>query len=250
MISNSTMVANGLSSPDSYYNGKAQMMNQLSPTDHRNVQSMPPPAPQLNLNGTARPNRFGQLGPETATQAFFHYFYNSHPFCLPEPRLLDVFNQRKAPLLEIAVQYLGSSYLKAIPTEMYRDAMNQNIDNGNYSRDGWSVQALLLYAIGLHANNEVPRAAHVFAIAQALTIEIGLNRMEYALIHGQSDPQLEESWRRTWWSMYTANGMLCAVNPGVQFKLKDILTDVPLPCEQEQYLSGVSVIPTWHHLQP
>ncbi|KAJ4345129.1 hypothetical protein N0V95_005901 [Ascochyta clinopodiicola] len=241
MVSNGTMVTTGqLSSPNSYYNGEAPIMNQLSPTNGLGVQSMPPPtAPQqLNLNGTARVNRFGQLGPETAIQSFFHYFYNSHPFCLPEPRLLEVFNQRKAPLLEYAVQYLGSSYLSASPTDMYKEALNRHINSGNYTRDGWSVQALLLYAIGLHANNEVPRAAQIFAVAQDLTLEIGLNRMEYALIHGESDPQIEESWRRTWWSMYTANGMLCAVNPGVQFKLKDILTDVPLPCENDQYFSG------------
>lgn len=254
MASNGTMVGNGQLSPhNSYYNGgDASLMNQLSPTNGLSVQSMPPPAApsQLNLNGTARLNRFGQLGPETAIQAFFHYFYSSHPFCLPEPRLLEVFNHRKAPLLEMAVQYLGSSYLSAMPTDMYKEALNRNINSANYARDGWSVQALLLYAIGLHANNEVPRAAQVFAIAQDLTLEVGLNRMEYALIHGDSDPQLEESWRRTWWSMYTANGMLCAVNPGVQFRLKDILTDVPLPCEHDQYLSGVSVPPSWHRFLP
>ena len=250
MVSDGTMVTTSqLSPPNSYYNGEATLMNQLSPTNGLSVQSMPPPAApqQLNLNGTQRLNRFGQLGPETAIQAFFYYFYNSHPFCLPESRLLEVFNQRKAPLLEYAVQYLGSSYLPAIPTDMYKEALNRHINSGNFVRDGWSVQALLLFAIGLHANNEVSQAAQVFAIAQDLTLEVGLNRMEYALIHGESDPQLEESWRRTWWSMFTANGMLCAVNPGVQFKLKDVLTDVPLPCENDQYHSGVSKPPSWHH---
>ncbi|KAF3033092.1 hypothetical protein E8E12_004276 [Didymella heteroderae] len=203
-------------------------------------QAMPPPAApqQLNLNGTQRLNKFGHIGPENAIQAFYHYFYNSHPFCLPEPRLMEVFHQRKAPLLEIAVQYLGSNYLPAIPTAMYKEALDRHINSGSYTRDGWSVQALTLYSIGLHANNEVPRAAQVFAIAQDLALEVGLNRMEYALMHGESNPQLEESWRRTWWGIYCANGMLCAVNPGVQFKLKDILTDVPLPCENDQYFSG------------
>ncbi|KAJ4988868.1 hypothetical protein SVAN01_05675 [Stagonosporopsis vannaccii] len=230
-----------LSSPNSFYNGEPPIMNQISPTTTiAGVQSMPPPAApqQLNLNGTQRLNKFGHLGPETAIQAFYHYFYNSHPFCLPEPRLLEVFNQRKAPLLEYAVQYLGSSYVPAIPTVMYKEALDRYIDTGNFARDGWSVQALLLYAIGLHANNEVPRAAQIFAIAQDLTLEVGLNRMEYALLNGESNPQIEESWRRTWWGMYCANGMLCAVNPGVQFKLKDVPTDVPLPCENDQYFSG------------
>jgi hypothetical protein len=235
-------VSNGhISSPEYPYNGELPVLNHLSsPTNNLGaVQAAPPPA-QLNLNGTARLNRFGHLGPETATQAFYHYFYNSHPFCLPEPRLQEVFQDRQAPLLEYAVQFLGSSFIPSMPVDMYKEALNRNISSGNYPRDAFSVQALMLFAIGLHAHNEVPRAAQMFSIAQALTLELGLHRMEFALMHGGGDPQLEESWRRTWWSMYTVNGMMTAVNPGVQFKLKDIVTDVPLPCENDQYFSGVS----------
>jgi hypothetical protein len=224
-----------LSSPEYLY---VNDLNQLSPTHGLGVRPVAPPVAQLNLNGSARLNRFGHLGPETAVQAFFHYFYNSHPFCLPEPRLLELFKERQASLLEYAVQFIGSSYVPAVPTAMYKEALDRHINNGNYPRDAWTVQALLIFAIGLHAHNEVPRAAQIFSLAQNLTLEIGLNRLEYALIHGENDPQLEESWRRTWWSMYTANGMMTAVNPGVQFRLKDVVTDVPLPCENTQYFSG------------
>ncbi|KAF1835303.1 hypothetical protein BDW02DRAFT_568180 [Decorospora gaudefroyi] len=229
-----------LSSPEYSYTSDVPGMNQLSPTQGLGVRPVapPPPVAQLNLNGSARLNRFGHLGPETAVQAFFHYFYNSHPFCLPEPRLLDVFKERHAPLLEYAVQFIGSSYIPAIPTAMYKEALDRQVNNGNYPRDAWSVQALLLFAIGLHAHNEVPRAAQIFSIAQNLTLEIGLNRMEFALMHGENDPQLEESWRRTWWSMFTTNGMMTAVNPGVNFRLKDVVSNVPLPCENNQYYSG------------
>jgi hypothetical protein len=183
-------------------------------------------------------NRFGHLGPETATQAFFHFFWKSHPFVLPQPRLLEVFKDRQAPLLEYAVQFIGSSYIPSIPVDLYKEALNRHINSGNYPRDAYSVQALLLFSIGLHAHNEVPRSAQIFAIAQTLTLDLGLHRLEFALMHGANDAQLEESWRRTWWSMYCSNGMLYAVNPGVTFKLKDIVTDVPLPCENDEYLSG------------
>ena len=230
-----------LSSPEYSY---ANDLNQLSPTHGLGGRPVAPPTAQLNLNGTARLNRFGHLGPETAVQAFFHYFYKSHPFCLPEPRLLEVFKERHAPLLEYAVQFIGSSYIPAVPTPMYNEALDRLIDNGNYPRDGWSIQALLMYSIGLHAHNEVPRAAQIFTLAQNLTLEIGLHRIEFALINGENDAQLEESWRRTWWSMYTTNGMMTAVNPGVQFRLKDVVTDVPLPCENTQYFSGVSNLTT------
>lgn len=229
-----------LSSPEYPFPSDLPGMNHLSPTNGLGVGPVVPPVVQLNLNGTARLNRFGRNGPETAVQAFFHYFYNSHPFCLPEPRMAEIFNERQAPLLEYAVQFIGSSFIPAVPTELYKEALNRHINNGNYPRDAWSVQALMLFSIGLHAHNEVPRAAQVFAIAQTLTLDLGLHRMEFAMVHGENDPQLEESWRRTWWSMFIVNGMMTAVNPGVQFRLKDVPTDVQLPCEDSQYFSGVS----------
>lgn len=218
------------------------MVSQLSPPNGLVIPATGTPVTQLNLNGTSRLNRFGHLGPETAVQAFYHFFYNSHPFCLPEPKLLDLINERRAPLLEIAVQFIGSSFLPSVPTEMYMEALNRNIDSNNYPKDAWSVQALMLFAIGLHAHNQVPRAAQIFSIAQNLTLQIGLHRMQFALMHGENDAQLEESLRRTWWSMFTVNGMMTAVNPGVQFRLKDVVTDVPLPCENEQYFSNASPV--------
>jgi hypothetical protein len=258
----------GLPRPDQNSNGQLQSpeyspysevagLNQISQlSSPTNTLGAPqPPVVQLNLNGSIRPNRFGHYGPETAIQAFFHFFYNSHPFVLPEPRLLEVFKDRQAPLLEYAVQFIGSSFLPEMPVDMYKEALNRQITNGNYPRDAYSVQALTLFSIGLHSHNEVPRAAQIFSIAQALTLELGLHRMEFALVHGGGDAQLEESWRRTWWSMYTVNGMMTAVNPGVQFKLKDIVADVPLPCENHQYFSGVSQHSThvafpWHYPYP
>ncbi|KAF2115109.1 hypothetical protein BDV96DRAFT_494084 [Lophiotrema nucula] len=206
-----------------------------------------PSITQYNLNGTQRLNHFGTTGPPDAISAFFLYFYDSHPFVLPQARLLELFKSRAAPLLELAVQFMGSSFLPAVPTEMYKEALNRTIMGANYPKDVYSVQALCLFAIGLHAHNDVPRAGQVFGIAQGLTLEIGLNRLDFALIHGNGDHVVEESYRRTWWSMYTVNGMMAAVNPGVRFTLKDVPTDVPLPCDNEAYFSGR--IPYCHTLQ-
>jgi hypothetical protein len=41
--------------------------------------------------------------------------------------------------------------------------------------------------------------------------------------------------------------MMAAVNPGVQFRLKDVALDVPLPCDDYRYFSGQ--IPFPHTLQ-
>lgn len=195
---------------------------------------------QYNLDGTQRSSHDATNSPRDAFSAFFFYFYSSHPFCLPRQRLYELFKERRAPLLELAVQYIGSSFLPSVPTELYDRALEQSIQNQVYPKDGYSLQALLLFAIGLHAHNKVPRAAQIFNIAIELTLALGVNRPEFALVNAAGDRVLEESWRRTWWSMYVANGMMAAVNPGVQFRLKDSALDVALPCEDDNYLSGVS----------
>ncbi|PSN71678.1 hypothetical protein BS50DRAFT_629819 [Corynespora cassiicola Philippines] len=230
-----------ITSPDYSYSADLAVVNPLTTApNHLGLvgTAAPVSVSQFNLNGTQRLNQFGTYGPPTPIGAFYHFFFNSHPFCLPQMRLIELFKERRTPLLEYAVQYIGSSFLPAVPTEMYKDALNRTIESGHYPRDGYSVQALLLFAIGLHANNDVPRAAQIFGMAQVLTLELGLNRSEFHVMNGHGDRVLEEMWRRTWWSMYTANGMMAAVNPGVQFRLKDVATDVPLPCETDQYLSG------------
>ncbi|KAK7186833.1 uncharacterized protein CC84DRAFT_1176010 [Paraphaeosphaeria sporulosa] len=234
-------------SPEYAFANELALANQLNSPHTIGLVTPPSATSQLNLNGSQRLNKFGHLGPPTPIQAFYHYFYNSHPFCVPQLQLMQLFKDRRAPLLEYAVQYLGSCYLAEMPTDMYKEALNRTIDSGQFPRDGFSVQALILYAVGLHACNEVPRSAQIFGLVQNLVVELGMNRMDYALIHGNNDRVLEESWRRTWWSSYTVNGMLTAVNPGVQFRLKDIATDVPLPCEDHQYFSGA--IPYPHTLQ-
>jgi hypothetical protein len=199
-----------------------------------------PLSSQYNLDGTRRTSHDASRTPRDAFSAFFYYFYNSHPFCLPRPRLAELLKERRAPLLELAVQYIGSSFLPSVPTELYERALEQSIQNQLYPQDAFSLQALLLFAIGLHAHNKVPRAAQIFNLAIEMALGLGLHRPEFALVNAPGDRVLEESWRRTWWSMYVANGMMAAVNPGVQFKLKDMPLEVPLPCDDEQYISGVS----------
>ncbi|KAF2017565.1 hypothetical protein BU24DRAFT_152763 [Aaosphaeria arxii CBS 175.79] len=226
-----------LSSPEYPYVDRVRVDSLDSSPSTVGVVTLSPPSTQYNLDGTQRLDQSKNL-PQDAISSFYYYFFNAHPFCLPRHRLLQVFKERRAPLLEFAVHYVGSSFVPALPTQSYREALDRMIMGHNYPKDGYSVQALLLFAICLHANNDVPRSAQVFSIAHALTLELGMQRADFSIIHGCQDPVLEESWRRTWWSMFTANGMLTAVNPGVQFRLKDIATDVPLPCTTHQYVTG------------
>lgn len=123
---------------------------------------------------------------------------------------------------------------------MYKQALNQMLSQQSLDKNGFSVQTLMLFAMGLHANNDPGRAAQIILMAIQLALEIGLHRSDFAIIHGNGDRVLEECWKRTWWSLYIVNGMFAAVNPTIPFQLRDVATDVLLPCEDTEYISGVS----------
>ncbi|KAF2808367.1 uncharacterized protein BDZ99DRAFT_419412 [Mytilinidion resinicola] len=198
----------------------------------------PPISNQSALHSNLNPNSSVNSGVASTTSAFYFYFYSSHPFLLPHHRQVELLKQRRIPHLELAIQYIGSCFLPAAPTEMYKDALKRMLSQHNLPKDAFSVQTLLLFAIGLHANNDPEKAAQMLDVAINIALEIGLNQGDFALMHGANDRILEECLRRTWWSLYVINGLFAGVNPRIPFRLRDVVTDVPLPCEEVEYYSG------------
>ncbi|OCK84861.1 hypothetical protein K432DRAFT_389178 [Lepidopterella palustris CBS 459.81] len=197
------------------------------------------PINHMSLSSTSMHNSLQpNPGPASTTGAFFVFFYSSHPFLLPRNRMVELLKERRIPHLELAIQYIGSCFLPTAPTDVFRDALSRMLSHQNLPKDGFSVQALLLFAIGINANNEPAKAAQMLQMAINMALEIGLNRAEFALIHGHGDRVMEECWKRTWWSLFVINGLFAAVNPSIPFRLRDVVTDVPLPCEENEYLSG------------
>ncbi|OCL10270.1 hypothetical protein AOQ84DRAFT_315728 [Glonium stellatum] len=170
--------------------------------------------------------------------AFFAFFFPSHSFVLPRKQLIELFKERRAPHLELAIQYIGSCFIPSAPTQMFKETLNRMLFHQNVPKDGFSVQAMLLFAVGLHANCEQDKAGQVLQLAINLALEIGLNRVGFAILHGSGDRVMEESWKRTWWSLFVINGLFAGVNPSIAFRLRDVASDVPLPCEESEYLSG------------
>ncbi|KAF4951166.1 hypothetical protein FGADI_7656 [Fusarium gaditjirri] len=56
--------------------------------------------------------------------------------------------------------------------------------------------------------------------------------------NGQGILIIEESWRRTWWELYVVDALMSGVHQTNIFVLHDVPTDVGLPCEEDQYLTG------------
>jgi hypothetical protein len=78
-------------------------------------------------------------------------------------------------------------------------------------------------------------------MAVDMALELGMNRQEFSVNNGEGCNVLEESWRRTWWELYVIDGLLAAIHQRNTFRLYNIPTDVPLPCEEVDYfITGVS----------
>lgn len=193
-----------------------------------------PPAPSL---------------PERCFDAFYHFFHSGHPFVLPRDALLRIVKEgtTKLDALITAMRYVGSLYIDAGPARAhYLDEAIRLCYQPTTPKDGFLVQALLVIIIGLDGSCEQERARELLADCERIAIEINLNTRPFAAMHGRGNPVLEESWHRTWWDLYVCDGMIAGVHRVTNFLLFDIAADVALPCEEHQYLSGVSQFSPFH----
>jgi len=172
-------------------------------------------------------------------EAFFHFFSSAHPFVLPKLYMIQMLRIKPLSHLEAAMRYVGSYYIKSAPTEYIAQEATQLLSRQDCVRDGFTVQAMLLLAIGLDGNTEFDKANEMLKQAQDLALEIGMNHRAFAVMHGEGLAVLEESWRRTWWELYVVDGMIAGMHERTSFRLNEMPIEVPLPCEEQEYISGV-----------
>lgn len=206
----------------------------------------------------------------TLIQLYYAYFHSSHPFMLPPAYLVKTIAAKLTHLMPV-VRFIGSFYAPNAPRDSFRDAAEYTLFRQNAPRNGFTVQAMLLFAIGLHAANEQEKSSQVKDVAVEIAIEIGMNREEFAYFGGEKIPEdilmtdddggeggmrndglddkrntedpvervMQESWRRTWWELYFLDGILAGVHQRVDgFRLWMIECSVPLPCEESEYNNG------------
>lgn len=176
------------------------------------------------------------------TNAFYNYFHAAHPF-LPPQHCLSLLEGSQTTHLELAIRFIGSLYVPSAKTYEYQAAFRQLIANNALPMDGTRVQALLLFAIGLHMSDLEQESAEVMREVAQLACDLGMNRNDFAMRYGNGQPVLEECWRRTWWEVFVCDGFFTGVNPQhYAMVLQDIKQDVFLPCEEAQFHAGVSVV--------
>lgn len=221
----------------------AQYLSAAPSMNHLKLYKTPPFANPLDAVQHGAP-----IGPfmsiaDKCFDSFYYHYHRAHPFVLPKAHLLRHMRETgdKLEHLTTTIKYVGALFLDAGPARAsYLDEALRLCHSPTTPKDGFLVQALLLLIVALDGSCQQDQARDLLGEAESLAVEIGLNSRQFAALHGRGNLVLEESWRRTWWDLYICDGMVAGVHRVTNFLLYDVAADVALPCEESEYLSGVS----------
>lgn len=172
---------------------------------------------------------------------YYDFFNGAHPFTLPRRQLEARLDSDSASLQHVltVIRYIGSMYDPNIQSEQYQSITDTVLQSSALPANPFSVQALVLYAIARHCTDDYDIADQYIDTAIDIALSLGMNRKEFALVNGDGDRRLEESWRRTWWALYMADTLFAAISHRTTHRLQTVDINVDLPCEDSQYESGV-----------
>ncbi|CAJ2510240.1 Uu.00g061400.m01.CDS01 [Anthostomella pinea] len=190
------------------------------------VEANPQPRPQQTM-------------PERCIDSFYYNFYPGHPSVLPKDHLLKMAKDTNLEHLLAAMRWAGSLYFDSGPSRatFFEEAMRL-IYAPETPKDGFLVQAMVIVLIGLDGSCQQEKARDILSDAEQIAIELHLYSHTFATTHGNSNPRLEESWRRTWWDLFVVDGMVAGVHRQTNFLLFDLVADAGLPCEEHEYAAG------------
>lgn len=161
---------------------------------------------------------------------YYRYFHDSHPILLPKKLLFSALFDQYPSYLKKVMQFISSHYEYLTSTETFGATIGHELSNET-SRDGYMVQALLLFAIALHARDEQTRARQILRSAIEIALDLGMHREGYAVENSQGSRHLAESWRRTVWELYVVDGLL-SFHMHEQHRLFNEDIEVLLPCDE------------------
>ncbi len=165
---------------------------------------------------------------------FYNCFYPSYPFLVP-PWYYNQDPSSVPQYLQDVMRFIGSHFVPGWSPELLRPAAIAVLSQ-DVPETGSKVQSFFLLAISLFARFEIEVAVEAFNGAIDLALKLGMNRKEFSSIQGGGNSVLEESWRRTWWDLYVVDGLVSGVDSlGWRSRLRDVLADTPLPCEDAEY---------------
>ncbi|KAL2064043.1 hypothetical protein VTL71DRAFT_4537 [Oculimacula yallundae] len=194
---------------------------------------------------------FSPIEPRSGTHevdlisTYYEFFNNAHPVVLPRHQLQTRLRSNPASLdhLVPAMKYIGSVYLPEVSSAPYLSLAEEALSSPSLPIDGFSVQALTLFALARHCSDEYDVAEKYVERAIDIALALGMNQQSFAEDSGEGHAVLQESWRRTWWLLFTVDGLFATISHNCTHRLQNIAMDVDLPCEDAEYESGLIPIP-------
>ena len=113
------------------------------------------------------------------------------------------------------MQYIGSLYAQDFASSELKELAFSQLDIPGLPPNGFSVLALLLTAIPMHAEDEMERARIILDRAIYMALELRMNSRNFANM--ERDPVLAESWRRTYWGLYVTDAMFAGTRRAPSF---------------------------------
>lgn len=180
--------------------------------------------------------------PSKYLDLYYTSFHDAHPIVLPRQFLDQRFETNKTSLQHLlpVMEFIGSLFATNPAKEIHRARAESTLSSDNLPATGFTVQALLIFAIAVHASNQFAHAREILDRGVQVALEINMQSKSFATVNGEGCSVLEESWRRTWWFLYVTDGIFAGIRHCLTFSLFGIETDVDLPCEEVDYHSGVS----------
>jgi hypothetical protein len=183
--------------------------------------------------------------PAELLDLYYDFFHDAHPFILPRGYLNQRLQTNRASLHQLLpiLEFIGSLFAPSAANGKLRRHAENILLHECLPETGFTVQALLIFAIAVHSCTEFDHARGILDRAIRIAVRIGMQYNSFSTENGEGCSVTEESWRRTWWYLYVTDGTFAGIRHSSSFLLYDIHSDVDLPCEEAFYRSGVRLTP-------
>lgn len=220
---------------------KAQSIPNLVSDNSTNSSITSSPSGDEHTTGSS-----ASLNQDCLLDLYYIYFHTSQPVVLPRQFIGQKVSENAPGIKAVlsVMRYIGSLYAPKVRSDPLEDQVKIALAESESSPNGYEVQALVLYSTAVYWCNDIQRASELLDTATSKALALGMNTQSFATNFSGGDPVLAESWRRTWWQLYLTDAHIAATNHAITFRTsqKGVPTAVELPCEEEEYSSGVSDI--------
>lgn len=186
-------------------------------------------------------------GNDPLIDLYYKHFHGFHPCVMPRWHLHTWLQEptKRATLdpLIAVIRFIGSMYGRSSGTPQLKGHCRNLLSHTQLPTSpvqrAFIAQSRLLFSIALYWSRDMDEGRSILNQAINDAFDLGMHHRWFATEHGDDNPVIEESWRRTWWQIYIVDAYHAAIVRTAKF-LARVDATVDLSCEERDYESGVS----------